>query len=42
MSRLDRLRAGAVSGPPGRFVAFVTDLTVALAQGLRSRLSRGG
>jgi hypothetical protein len=36
--RLDRLRAGVVSGPVGRGVAFVVDFGVALAQAARERL----
>jgi hypothetical protein len=38
MSGFDRARAKLISGPVGRGVAFATDLTIALAQGLRTKL----
>jgi hypothetical protein len=42
MSGFDRARARFVSGPVGRGVAFATDLTVALAKGLRTKLRNSG
>jgi hypothetical protein len=38
LRRADRLRAWLVTGPLGRFAAFVVELGAALALGLRRRL----
>ena len=35
MRRVESALAGAVSGPPGRFLAFVVDFIAALWRGLR-------
>ncbi len=40
LSPTDRLLAWLVTGPVGRFVAFVLDLSAALAQGLIRKLRR--
>jgi hypothetical protein len=40
MSTRDRLAAWVVTGPVGRFVAFVCDLAVALARGAINKVSR--
>lgn len=37
-SRTDRLLARAVSGTPGRAIAFAVDFGAALARGARSKL----